>query len=737
MKKLMLMLCVLCIVGVAGAASVIVGPYPNYKGTVQAGVYIQLPSTADMYFVDPFGGVHHIAGRGGQLIESGPFDLPVFARSYHKFDSSEGSPFDPSVDDLILTEIWAKDMDPGLPEGIPDSEGFENPPAGPEFGAGHFKGRSGTEYSATVTMVEVGDLATTLPDYDLTGIAGDPAKVVCVAQATVPANEFIIEAPSPYFLVDANDQWQSKLNEEWPDVHIRGLTQEEGQIYLQDLNDLFVEGLQYSPIYPDLPEFIPPKLYVFGGNEANPDEPNDAGLVMEWGDNQPSNEEKAAAWKFEYGDPDLSNCIITVTAMPPSGCGINRISIGMQDINGNICSWWWVVPTAVFPHDSPTTVKIDTTQINAAAVPPIGFAAATPAASGFACSPAFDLTKVASIIADENANLQGGVPVPPPGGSTPAIWNYWHNLSVTPKTTAYKGSYVKYSQPPMVVEDDMIYGWDVKSVFPWNFDQSMTWTWAADDWRCYDERPVTDVHWWGSFIGWTQPYLPTVLPDYFMMAIWRDVPADAAMESHPKELLWLHQCDNWVWNYAGYDKDPRFEFGEYNVELFGEPQENEACFQFNQLLSEDDWFYQEPMEVLENGTVIPNVYWFSITAVYKDIDDISQIEYPWGWKTKPFDETKAPDAAVVITGLDQGTPPWETLTGTTTGHITEVVSWFPLILPDGVYQPGVYDGWWDLAFELTTNEPKCPGLKADLNDDCIVNLPDFAIMADDWLNTSP
>ena len=44
---------------------------------------------------------------------------------------------------------------------------------------------------------------------------------------------------------------------------------------------------------------------------------------------------------------------------------------------------------------------------------------------------------------------------------------------------------------------------------------------------------------------------------------------------------------------------------------------------------------------------------------------------------------------------------------------------------------------WDLAFELTTNEPKCPGLKADLNEDCIVNLPDFAMMAQEWLLTSP
>jgi len=58
-----------------------------------------------------------------------------------------------------------------------------------------------------------------------------------------------------------------------------------------------------------------------------------------------------------------------------------------------------------------------------------------------------------------------------------------------------------------------------------------------------------------------------------------------------------------------------------------------------------------------------------------------------------------------------------------TGHITAVESWYPIILPSPVAYP---DGrWFDLAFELTTNEPKCPGLAADLNHDCIVNLPGF------------
>ena len=178
-----------------------------------------------------------------------------------------------------------------------------------------------------------------------------------------------------------------------------------------------------------------PTLYVYGGgddgNPDNGDDPEDAGLVMEWGPGQSANGQDASAWAWDYGDPDLSNCVITVTATPKGPSGINRISLGMQDINGNICSWWWNVPLPI-PYGPPgTMVTIDTSQINAPAG--IGLAAATPAASGCSINPAFDITKVQSIIADENANWVGSQLSPPPGGTIPAIWNYWHNLTVTPK----------------------------------------------------------------------------------------------------------------------------------------------------------------------------------------------------------------------------------------------------------------------------------------------------------------
>ena len=444
-------------------------------------------------------------------------------------------------------------------------------------------------------------------------------------------------------------------------------------------------------------------LYVYEGEEgggATP--PEDAGLVMVWGDDTTPQGERASAWKWDYGDPDLSNCIITVTATPPGPSIINRISLGMQDINGNIRSWWWNVPVPI-NHSVPTTITIDTTMI--------GLAATTPTASGFANSAAFDLTKVASIVADENANWVGGpVPVPAPGQTIAGVWNYWHNLSVTPKlpaTGANSKWYVKYSQPPVEVEDQpgQIIGWDEVSNYNNLPDPIM-----ADDWECADDRPITDIHWWGSFKGWTQPHLPPILPIAFRIGIWTDVPlgADGLNYSHPGQLIWENVCTTSVWNFAGYDVDPRCEYPEYPCE------ENETCFQWAQFLNQDEWFRQDPMG--DDGTT-PNIYWLSIAPVYgPNVDYADPDFYPWGWKTRKHffndDAVRITDASI-----------WPPIVGSVWTGGT------PVEFPQEVS--------WDLAFELTTNEPKCPGLSADLNDDCIVNLPDFAIMAGEWLDTSP
>ncbi len=303
-------------------------------------------------------------------------------------------------------------------------------------------------------------------------------------------------------------------------------------------------------------------------------------------------------------------------------------------------------------------------------------------------------------IVDENAQwIFGPLPVPPDGTPVFAgMWNYWHDLIVLPnQPQAYKGTYVKYSQPIEEIEPGWILGWDEASTYP--VDGVAGYPIMADDFPCKDERPITDFHWWGSFVGWNHPYFPPIVPRAFHIAIWTDVPAGADRPySHPGTVVWEHVCDNWVWNFAGFDVPP----------LTQEPQqfyENEACFQFNQLLSEVDWFFQEPGE---------HIYWLSIAAIY-DQGEIPQ--YPWGWKTRPH---KFMDDAV-RTYMAQ---PWPPVIG---------AQWI-----DGV--PVELEGIsWDLSFEITTNQPGyCDNpIPGDFDCNKIVDLVDFATFASNWLTVVP
>jgi len=504
------------------------------------------------------------------------------------------------------------------------------------------------------------------------------------------------EPCQPLFLIDRFTDWQKALNAERPNANIRPTPQAGWEAYMAGWNEpAFVEGQPYPQN-----QFSPADLYVWGGGGGGGgcEEP---GLVMVWGNDQMPSGNYASAWRYDYGlDPDLSNCTIQVTVTPPNGVNITAVSFAMIDVNGNIRSWWWAVP-GVIPQGVATTVSINTAQT--------GIAAANPVASGYMSMPGFDITQVQFFDVDENFNyIFGQQPAPPPGGGLPGrAWNYWSNLTVTKTTQAYKGNYVKWSQPPVLAPQSgsipLIRGWDEKSVYTPPQPPIM-----ADDWLCIDNRPVTDFHWWGSFIGWTQPYLPPVLPKAFHIGIWTDVPAGPGVPfSHPGTMIWQHVCDNWVWNFAGYDLDPRLE-----------PIKNEACFQFNQLLSQNDWFYQKPSG--PEGTV----YWLSIAAIY---DPAAQVQYPWGWKTRPHFYN---DDAVRIQAVQNGI--WPPVLGAMWGSGT------PVEYPQGTS--------WDLAFELTTNEKAyiddpipgdIGGPGESLTPDGAVNLHDLAIMAAHWLMSAP
>ena len=319
----------------------------------------------------------------------------------------------------------------------------------------------------------------------------------------------------------------------------------------------------------------------------------------------------------------------------------------------------------------------------------------------------FDITLVTDFIFDENNVLVGSGPAPDPGSGQVLNWNYWHTLIVTPNTTgggSGAGSvnskwYTKWSQPPVEFAPSLINGWGELSSY---YSQPF----MADDWECADTRPITDIHWWGSFIGWTEPSLPPNLPIAFHIGIWTDVPVDADnLFSHPGKLIWENYCDSSIWNFAGYAVNP---------DNSNPDRKDEAVFQFAQFLSQDEWFHQEPMDA-----DTPNVYWLSISAIY---DPDLQVMYPWGWTTRPYFFN---DDAVRTNALQSGT--WPPALGDT---------W-----ADGVPIEYPADVSWDLAFELTTNQPSyqddpIPGDVggADGVPDGVVDIFDFSIVALNWLN---
>jgi hypothetical protein len=514
---------------------------------------------------------------------------------------------------------------------------------------------------------------------------------------------------SPYFLVDSNEEWREAIN--MKTGHIKAMTLSEWEEYMYGWQHNLKEG---EP-YPTGTTFLPPQLYVYGGGGGGGYDPEDAGLVMCWGDQTTLPGSYSSAWKWKYGlDPDLRNCTIQITITPPQfnpGLQqINAVSFAITDIAGLQRQWWWSVgnppaPIPWTPPNPPTTITINT------AIQ--GVAATTPVATGYASAPGFNLAQSQSFDADENFLwIFGPIVVPPPGQlQAGKIWNYWSNLLVTPNAGQGGNAvnskwYLKWSQPPDVLDPNdppKINGWDERSDYNNLLPPPIPI--MADDWRCKDDRPVTDFHWWGSFLGWTQPTPPPIVPTAFHIGIWTDVPDDPCNPndfSHPGVLVWENFCDNWVWNFAGYDEDPWHRPG----------RENEACFQFAQFLSQDEWFHQDPCDPMHPDPS-GRIYWLSISAIYPPG---TQVQFPFGWKTRPH---FFQDDATSITALADGT--WPPKLG------AMWVQGAPLKGPNGET--------WDLAFELTTNAPT-PGShsSADLNFDGIVNFKDFAYFADHWLS---
>ncbi len=234
-------------------------------------------------------------------------------------------------------------------------------------------------------------------------------KEALVLQFAGEAGMHVLAAPQRergYFTTASFDEW-SEVNEPGPTAgsHVRPMDQGEWQEYMyhwRDDPDCEREG--EFPYYPEN-EFLPSKLYVYeptGEEEPWTDPctgepffyPEDAGLVMVWGDEYIPPGSFSSAWKWVYGaDPDLRRSIIKVTVTPPAGCGINTVSFAIEDGAKRRCSWQWNVPGTI-KTNKPTTVTID---------PSIqGVAATKPRADAWACNNNFNLANSKAFDVDEN-----------------------------------------------------------------------------------------------------------------------------------------------------------------------------------------------------------------------------------------------------------------------------------------------------------------------------------------------
>jgi hypothetical protein len=143
---------------------------------------------------------------------------------------------------------------------------------------------------------------------------------------------------------------------------------------------------------------------------------------------------------------------------------------------------------------------------------------------------------------------------------------------------------IKWHQPPDMDDGRDYDSWFISDVAGYQ---------VADDYLCRDGRPVTDVHWWGSYIPGTQGKV-----EKFMVQFWSDVPAgpDGGF-SHPGERLYQKTIANVPEAFYGWTAAGEAVF-EYNVSLGSTP------------------FPQERGKI----------YWLSIRAVLTATGD-----QKWGW----------------------------------------------------------------------------------------------------------
>jgi hypothetical protein len=201
---------------------------------------------------------------------------------------------------------------------------------------------------------------------------------------------------------------------------------------------------------------------------------------------------------------------------------------------------------------------------------------------------------------------------------------------------------------------------------------------AADDWQPAEGQPMTGVHWWGTFGGWTEAYLPPDMPVAFHIGIWTDVPNPDPYSfdtfAHPGALVWETYCTNWTWAVSGSEP------------AASKTEAGQTCFLFSLALSQDQWFEVSRADSTKGGSG-SKVYWLSISALY---DPSNEPTHLWTWKTRPA-ATNAAGASLATLVPDSADSTWPPVIGSQWESGTPI--------RDRHFNP------MDMAFQLTTFVP--------------------------------
>ncbi len=135
----------------------------------------------------------------------------------------------------------------------------------------------------------------------------------------------------------------------------------------------------------------------------------------------------------------------------------------------------------------------------------------------------------------------------------------------------------------------------------------------ADDWRCSESGPVSDIHFWGSWLQGTEGDI-----DFFKISIHEDIPANPpdVPYSRPGKILWEREIQDW--QTRAYDSPGQGFFYPYNGEVLD--NDHQQYFQYN-IMDIPEPLYQEEGKI----------YWLAITAFVKESEP-GTFQPLWGWK---------------------------------------------------------------------------------------------------------